>query len=48
MDASRLLAVLNDIVSEYKGGLFQLLKGLIQQYTTARDTPSGLYQLIVY
>ncbi len=40
MDASRLLAVVSDIESEYKGGLSQLLKDLIQQYTIARDTPS--------
>jgi hypothetical protein len=39
MDASRLLAVLNDIVAEYKLGLTQRLKDLIVQYTAARDTP---------
>jgi hypothetical protein len=40
MDASRLLAVVGDIESEYQGDLSQLLKDLIQQYTTARDSPS--------
>ena len=39
MDVSRLLAVVNDIESEYQGGLSQLLKVLVQQYTAARDTP---------
>ncbi len=40
MDTSRLLAVLNDIESEYQGGFFDLLTVLIQQYTAARDTPN--------
>lgn len=40
MDASRLLAVVNDIESEYRGGFFDLLAVLIQQYTAARDTPT--------
>lgn len=40
MDVSRLLAVVNDIESEYQGGLSQSLKELIQHYTAARDTPS--------
>ena len=40
MDVSRLLAVVGDIESEYQGGLTQLLRGLIKQYTTARDAPT--------
>lgn len=40
MDASRLLAVVDDIDSEYGAGLLQSLKELIQQYTAARDSPS--------
>lgn len=40
MDVSRLLAVVTDIESEYRGGLSQSLKDLIQQYAAARDAPS--------
>lgn len=40
MDVSRLLAVVNDIESEYRGGFSDLLTALIQQYTTARDAPN--------
>lgn len=40
MDASRLLVVVTDIDSEYRGGLSQRLKDLIQHYTAARDAPA--------
>ena len=40
MDVSRLLAVVGDIESEYQGGLTQLLRALIKQYTAARDAPT--------
>jgi hypothetical protein len=40
MDASRLLAVVADIDSDFRGGLSQLLKELVQQYTAARDSPT--------
>ena len=40
MDASRLLAVVTDIESEYSDGLLESLKSLIQHYTAARDAPS--------
>ena len=40
MDASRLLAVLNDVEADYKDGLLKLITGLVQQYTTARDSPT--------
>ncbi|TKB87442.1 MAG: hypothetical protein E8D44_02485 [Nitrospira sp.] len=40
MDASRLLSVLNDIESEFENGLTRLLTTLVQQYTTARDSPT--------
>jgi len=40
MDVSRLLAVVADIEAEYKGGLSQSLKDLIQHYTVARDAPA--------
>lgn len=38
MDASRLLAVLDDIEAETEGGLTRNISALLQQYTAARDS----------
>jgi len=40
MDASRLLAVLDDIEAEMEGGLVRHLASIMQQYTAARDSPT--------
>jgi hypothetical protein len=40
MDASRLLAVVNDIDDEMREGFSDALATLVQQYTLARDTPT--------
>lgn len=40
MDVSRLLEVLDDIEAEFEDGLIRLIAGLVQQYTTARDSPT--------
>jgi len=40
MDASRLLAVVDDIETEFNNGFLEALTALIQEYTAARDTPA--------
>src|SRR5258706_4025579 len=40
MDASRLLAVVDDIESEFGSGFLDALTTLIAEYTAARDTPT--------
>lgn len=40
MEASRLLEVLEDIEAETDGGLMRHLSTLLQQYTSARDSPT--------
>jgi hypothetical protein len=41
MDASRLLEVLDEVEEDIEGGLTRNLSAVVQQYTTARDTPTS-------
>lgn len=40
MDTSRLLEVLEDVEREFEGGQIKLLTAIVQQYTSARDSPT--------